>query len=113
MTESAPPHRTNRRLTARKACLLSARYRTGGGWHPATALDLSTGGCRLRLGEDLAPGTPVVVSFETAPQDDGARSAAQVDGVVSWCHVDGLSRSAGVHFKAPPPALEELLASIP
>jgi PilZ domain len=113
MTDTATPPRTNRRLTARKACLLSVRYRTAGGWHPATALDLSVGGCRLRLGEDLAPGTSVEVAFETAPQDGVARTAAEVDGAVSWCHVDGLSRSAGIRFDGPTPALEDLLAAIP
>jgi len=41
MTDAAVPSRANRRLTARKACLLSVRYRTTGAWHPATALDLS------------------------------------------------------------------------
>ncbi len=105
------PSRSNRRLTARKACLLSVRYRTTGGWHPATALDLSVGGCRLRLGEDLAPGTSIAVSFEAAPRDGGA--TAEAHGAVSWCHVDGLSRSAGVRFSATPAPLEDLLASMP
>jgi PilZ domain len=107
------PSRSNRRITARKACLLSVRYRTTGGWHPATALDLSVGGCRLRLGEDLPPGTSIAVSFEAAPRDGGAGASAEAHGAVSWCHVDGLSRSAGVRFSATPGALEELLASIP
>jgi PilZ domain len=106
------PPRSNRRLTARKACLLSARYRTTGGWHPATALDLSAGGCRLRLGEDLTPGAPIAVSFETSPQD-GVGASAEARGSVSWCHVDGLSRSVGIRFGATPAALEDLLASIP
>jgi len=110
---SVPPARANRRLTARKACLLSVRYRTKGGWHPATALDLSVGGCRLRVGEDLPPGIAVDVVFE-APLTDGARAvSAEVSGLVSWCHVDGLSRSAGIHFGPQPEALEALLSSIP
>jgi len=113
MTDAAVPSRANRRLTARKACLLSVRYRTTGAWHPATALDLSLGGCRLRVGEDLEPGTPIEVSLETNPPGGGAKASADVGGAVSWCHVDGLSRSAGIHFGPAPTDLERLLSAIP
>jgi hypothetical protein len=113
MTTPAAPSRANRRLTARKACLLSVRYRTKGGWHPATALDLSAGGCRLRVGEDLGPGTRVEVTLETAPLDDGGRVTAEVSGAVTWCHLDGLSHSAGIQFDPASAALEQLLSAIP
>ena len=48
MSETSAP-RTNRRLTARHACHLTVRYRLGPDWHPATAMDLSMRGCRVRL----------------------------------------------------------------
>ena len=47
------PSRSNRRITARKACLLTVRYQANGDWRPATAMDLSPYGCRLRVGEDV------------------------------------------------------------
>ena len=55
MSSSAGTPRTNRRLTARKACLLTVRYRTAKDWHPATCMDLSREGCRLRLGQCRLP----------------------------------------------------------
>ena len=80
MSSSAGAPRTNRRLTARKACLLTVRYRTAKDWHPATCMDLSRDGCRLRLGEDLARGSAVTLLFE-APLADGARSpSVEVSG---------------------------------
>ena len=45
--------RNNRRLLARHACTLTVQYRSELGWHPATAMDLSRNGCRLRVGEHL------------------------------------------------------------
>ena len=71
--DSAGAPRTNRRLTARKACLLTVRYKTAKDWHPATCMDLSRDGCRLRLGEDLERGSSLILLFE-APLADGARS---------------------------------------
>jgi len=111
MTDTGAP-RANRRITARKACLLTVRYRIAGGWHPATALDLSEAGCRLRLGEDLPRASAVTVVFE-APLRDGATAlAAEASGVVTWSRLEGLSHTAGIHFASPPAALVELLSSI-
>src|SRR5262245_28167863 len=63
MSDVTSSGRSNRRVTARKACLLTVRYRSVGDWHPATAMDLSPHGCRLRVGEDLPRGKGVHVAF--------------------------------------------------
>ena len=112
MTDPAAPRRVNRRLTARRACLLSVRYRAGKVWHPATAMDLSESGCRLRLGEDLPLGAAVTVAFETPLRDGANTLAAEASGVVSWSRLEGLSHTAGIQFAEPPPSLEDLLAAI-
>ena len=112
MSDETPPRRANRRLTARRACLLSVKYRTDGGWHPATVMNLSTNGCRLRLGESLPLGASITLRFER-PLGDGANGlAAEVPGAVMWARIDGLSHAVGIHFREPPPALEDLLAAI-
>jgi hypothetical protein len=104
--------RTNRRLTARHACQLTVRYRSENDWHPATAMDLAVNGCRLRLGEELARGTPVSVVFEL-PLRDGSRAlAVEVPGVVIWSRIEGLSRQAGIQFPEPPDTLQDLIGSL-
>jgi hypothetical protein len=104
--------RSNRRLTARRACKLTVRYRGGDdGWHPATAMDLSHKGCRLRLGEDLARGKALTVAFETPEGDKGvAPIEVEVGGAVIWSRREGLSYQAGIHFEEAPPALSTILA---
>lgn len=112
MTNAAAPSRSNRRLTARKACLLTVRYRFKGEWHPTTAMDLSPHGCRLRVGQDLPRGEEVDVAFE-APLKDGARTAAvEVTGRVMWSRLEGLSYQAGLHFDAVPDALLDVLGAL-
>jgi hypothetical protein len=104
--------RTNRRLTARHACQLTVRYRTGDDWHPATAMDLAVNGCRLRLGEELARGTIVNVVFEL-PLKDGAKAmTVEVPGSVIWSRIEGLSRQSGIQFPTPPDALQDLIDSL-
>ncbi len=109
MTEVAAPRRSNRRLTARRACRLGVRYRTGAPWHPATAMDLSTSGCRLRLGEDLARGGAVSVRFE-APQ--GEAQMVEAAGTVIWCRHEGLSYQAGILFGEEPAGIAEILGAL-
>lgn len=109
MDDQPPTPRSNRRLTARRACKLTVRYRTGEGWHPATAMDLSHKGCRLRLGEDLERGGEVMVVFET-PDGGGAALEVEIPGQVIWSRREGLSHQAGIHFADPPPALSTILA---
>jgi PilZ domain-containing protein len=112
MTSSAGAPRTNRRLTARKACLLTVRYKKAKDWHPATCMDLSRDGCRLRLGEDLERGSSLVLLFE-APLADGARSpSVEVNGTVTWGRIEGLSYQAGVHFAADSNAIGDIVNAI-
>src|SRR5262249_45957459 len=95
----------DRRSSARRACRLGARYRVGAGWHPATLVDLSSRGCRLRIGEDLARGASVRV--ELSPR--GAAAPVELTGSVIWCRLEGLSHQAGVHFEDAPDDLIGLL----
>jgi hypothetical protein len=108
MSDEPVPNRTNRRLSSRRACLLTVRYRTGKDWRGATAMDLSMRGCRLRVGDDLARGGAVTVVFE----GEGAPTV-EVIGQVIWCRKEGLSYQAGIHFADTPPELEAVLLAIP
>jgi PilZ domain-containing protein len=112
MTTGAAPRGTNRRLTARRACLLTVRYKTGKNWHPATAVNISQQGCRLRLGEDLERGTTVGVLFETPLRDGATTLNAELEGVVSWSRLEGLSYQVGIQFIAAPQALQDLMNSL-
>ena len=110
MGETAVVSRSNRRITARKACLLTVRYRAEGEWRPATAMDLSTYGCRLRVGQDIPRGATVAVVFE-APIQDGARTpSVEVPGTAMWARLEGLSYQVGVHFEDSPMGLLEILS---
>ena len=104
--------RSNRRLTARHACQLTVRYRSGKDWHPATAMDLAQSGCRLRLGEDLARGTRVTVLFELPLRNGSKALSVEVTGSVIWSRIEGISRQAGVQFRSAPDELQELIASL-
>ena len=110
MNETAVTSRSNQRITARRACLLTVRYRAKGDWRPATAMDLSPYGCRLRVGEDIERGATVAVVFEI-PIQDGVRTAAvEVPGTAIWARLEGLSFQVGVHFGDPSMGLLEILA---
>ncbi len=112
MTHVAAPSRSNRRITSRRACLLVVRYRADSDWRPATAMDLSPHGCRLRVGEDLSKVKTVTVLFE-APLRDGARvTAVKVPGTLMWCRLEGLSFQAGLHFGDAPDGLLEILGAL-
>lgn len=104
----ASSDRTNRRLTARHACHLTARYRVDGTWHPATAMDLSMRGCRLRLGEDLPREGTLAVAFESQ-RADGQTLEVEVPGSVIWSRREGLSFQVGIHFEDAPDSLEQIL----
>ncbi len=108
----AGTQRGNRRLSARRACRLTVRYKLEGGWHPATAMDLSHRGCRLRVGEDLPRGRDVVVGFEAPISDQRTAIEVEVDGTVIWSRREGLSHQAGVLFNGTPEALQEILNSL-
>ena len=104
--------KTNRRLTARHACHLTARYRLARDWHPATAMDLSMRGCRLRLGEDLERNAAVEVGFQSPPDAEGRTVEVEVPGTVIWCRREGLSYQAGIHFREAPDPLEQILNTV-
>jgi hypothetical protein len=95
----------DRRASTRRACLVGARYRVGSGWHPATLVDLSARGCRLRIGEDLARSAAIRVEL-SAP---GGAPPVELGGIVVWCRLEGLSHQAGVHFENAPDDLMGLL----
>ena len=110
MDDQPTTPRSNRRLTARRACKLTVRYRSEQGWHPATAMDLSQKGTRLRLGEDLARGTAVTVAFETPEDKGGQPIEVAIPGQVIWSRREGLSYQAGIHFDQVPDALSTILS---
>jgi hypothetical protein len=112
MSDTAVPARSNRRLTARKACRLTVHYRSQDDWHPATAMDLSPNGCRLRLGEDLLRGSGVNVQFEAPLRDGAVALSVEVPGRVMWSRLEGLSYQVGIHFVKPPDGLDDILSAI-
>lgn len=109
--ESNSVPRVNRRLTARHACHIQVSYCTSDEWRPATAMDISHKGCRLRLGEELPRGKSVQLRFTHAGAD-GQPVAAGVAGTVIWTRLEGLSYQAGVHFPTESPDLEAILATL-
>lgn len=112
MDDTRDGSRPNRRLTGRLACLLSVRYRLGRAWHPATVVDVSLKGCRLRVGEDFARDQPVTVSFERPLRDGASAAFLETPGRVMWSRREGLSYQAGIHFPAEPGGLADLLEEI-
>jgi hypothetical protein len=110
MADTAVPSRTNRRITARKACLLTVRYKANDDWRPATAMDLSPYGCRLRVGEDIERGAAVAVVFEAPIQDGSKTASVEVPGTTMWARLEGLSFQVGVHFEDSPMGLLEILS---
>jgi hypothetical protein len=111
MSQEPSARRPNRRLQARQACLLTVRYRNKKDWRPATAMDISTVGCRLRLGEDLATGSELTVTLERLPEG-GAPVSVEVPGVVMWSRLEGLSHQAGIQFRGQPSGLDEILRAL-
>jgi hypothetical protein len=112
MNETNQETKNNRRITARKACLLTVRYRAEAGWRPATAMDISPYGCRLRVGEDVPRGAEVAVVFEAPPRDGQQRATVEVPGRAIWARLEGLSYQVGVHFEDSPPGLPHVLAAL-
>jgi PilZ domain len=112
MSQESPPRRPNRRLQARHACRLTVRYRSKKDWRPATAMDLSAEGCRLRLGEDLATGAELTVLLERLVRDGVAAVSVEVPGVVMWSRLEGLSHQAGIQFRGQPEGLHDILRAL-
>jgi hypothetical protein len=103
---------TNRRVTARRACRLTVRYRAALDWHPATAMDLSNRGCRLRVGEALARGRQLRVLFEVPLRDGASMPSVELRADVIWSRVEGISHQVGLVFDESPPALDDVLAAL-
>src|SRR5262249_25017761 len=97
----------DRRSAARRACRLGARYRTQTAWHPASLVDLSPRGCRLRVGEDLPRSAAVRVQLSAGGEKTPA--PVEVEGIVVWCRLEGLSYQAGIHFDDAPADLMDIL----
>ncbi len=112
MTNGAAPRRANRRLSARRACLLGVRYKAAKDWHPATVVNISSQGCRLRLGQELERGSRAQVQFETPLRDGATALHAEVLGTVSWSRPEGLSFQVGIQFDSVPSGLNDLLESL-
>ncbi len=88
----------NRRLISRWTCHLTALYQVKDQWHPATAMDLSRRGCRLRIGEHLARGTKLKVRLECLDAKTQESRRAEAEGKVVWSRLEGLSYQCGIHF---------------
>lgn len=112
MSDTPVTVKHNRRITARRACLLTVRYRANGEWRPATAMDLSPYGCRLRVGEDIPRGAVVAVLFETPIRDGSRSTSVEVAGRAMWARLEGLSFQVGLHFEGSPSGLAEILAEL-
>lgn len=112
MDNTTAQRRSNRRLLARHACTLTVQYRSEVGWHPATAMDLSRNGCRLRVGEHLRRDATLAIVFgRTSSRDTGA-VAVQVLGTVMWCRPEGLSYQAGLAFSGDTTPLDVILQEL-
>ena len=110
-TTTGSTKRPNRRITARVACRLTVSYAaTEGDWRPATAMDLSRLGCRLRTGEDLERDKKVFVRVEFRMADEPVLSVDAV-GTVMWSRLEGLSYQTGIQFDGEPEGLADLLGA--
>jgi hypothetical protein len=101
--------RGNRRLASRLPCQLSAQYESSGRWHPATTIDLSSLGCRLRLGERLERGARIKVALECLGSEE--KTKVNVPGEVVWSRLEGLSYQVGIRFVEEAPELQALLSA--
>src|SRR5688500_2748166 len=90
MSQELPPRRPNLRLEARHALRFTVRYRSPKDWRPASAMDLSGEGCRLRLGEVLSTGSELTVVLERLVTDGASAVSVEVPGVVMWSRLEGL-----------------------
>jgi hypothetical protein len=107
MSDLGETHR-NRRLSARVACRLAVSYYAGGQWHPATGMDLSNTGCRLRCGEDLGRGASIRVRID--PRTVAGESLrAELEGRVIWSRLEGLSYQVGIQFTSDDEKLHRIM----
>ncbi len=112
MIEAAASPRPNRRVATRLACLLTVKYSSGKVWHPATVVNLSHRGCRLRVGEDLPRDSEVNLMFERPLSDGSPAISMETGGTIVWARREGLSFQAGIQFPEEPAELQEILRVI-
>jgi hypothetical protein len=108
MSDRGETYRVNRRLSARVACRLAMSYYAGGQWHPATGMDLSATGCRLRLGEDLPRASTLRVRIDPRAIE-GESLRAELEGTVIWSRHEGLSYQAGIQFTSDDEKLHRIM----
>jgi hypothetical protein len=109
MVENGP--KVNRRLVARWSCHLTALYQVKDQWHPATAMDLSRRGCRLRVGEHLMRGTKLRVRLECSDPAGGEVKKAEAQGTIVWSRLEGLSYQCGIRFVEESDDVERVFSS--
>ena len=104
----------NRRLSSRRACLLTMNYRSGDAapWHPGVVMDLSPHGCRIRVGEPFDLATFVWLRFEAPISDGSVATTMEARATVIWTRTEGLSYQVGLRFADAPDALGELVHAV-
>ena len=108
---TGPAERPNRRITARLASRLIVSYAAiDRDWRPATAMDLSRLGCRLRTGEDLERDTKALVRVEYHVENEPPLRV-DASGTVIWGRLEGLSYQVGIQFGDEPEGLADLLGA--
>ena len=75
-------------------------------------MDISTVGCRLRLGVDLATGSELTVMLERLAGEGATPVSVEVPGVVMWSRLEGLSHQAGIQFRGEPDGLHEIIRAL-
>jgi hypothetical protein len=100
-----------RRRRSRTSCLLVVRCRAAADdWQPASALDLTAAGCRLRVGREPPEGAPLELRFEALLHDGAKSSTIEVPARVTWRRpLPGSGAEIGVEFLASPTGLSEIL----
>jgi c-di-GMP-binding flagellar brake protein YcgR len=103
--------RSNRRRKARLACMLVVQYRVRAAlWRAAAVLDLSDAGCRLRVDEALASGTPLLLRFDALLHDGATSTTLETAARVMWCRPQRPGfQELGLEFASGPLELNEIL----
>lgn len=109
--------RIDRRRTDRLACMLVVQYRPADAesfpWQPASVLDLTEIGCRLRIAEEFAAGTPLLLRFDALLRDGVKNATLEAAAAVAWCHPRvAASHEVGLRFGGPPAGLSEILSAL-
>jgi hypothetical protein len=114
MLPSRSPLGVNRRLSSRRACLLTASYRSGdeASWHPLVVMDLSSNGCRIRVGAPFDLGSTAWLRFEAPIRDGSSAATMETRATVIWTRTEGLSYQIGLRFAEAPDALGELIRAV-